>query len=425
MGWGWGVGRGEALTLPVTLGRTFPQFSGILQKISQRILIAFSDGAPSLLHRPLELRSNNRPSDFLQAVKKLLDSQAIEEVTDTSSPGYCSRLFLVPKPDGSFRPIIDLKKLNLFLDISSFKMKTLFSIVAALQPQEWITKIDLKDDYHHILVHVNIHKYFRFVITGKTYQFCVHPFGLNGAPRVHQNISTSGSAVPYAGNQNSCLPRRLDHPSRFTRTEFPTYSTDHPTLAVSRMDYQLEEVYARSLTHARLLGLTFQSRESHNISSRLILRFCHQCPILSISIYGHACTQDLFHHKSHLTLRPLYPPWAPATQVPAVLDKRHWAQHRQSWDTPIQLDADFLSHLCWFNRQDVFQGVPLHLPEPSLFFFTDASLTGWGAGWQDRHLSGQWFSPDSAQHINWLELEAIRLAALQWGPQRLNQTVHV
>ena len=76
--------------------------------------------------------------------------------------GFYSRLFLVPKPDGSFRPIIDLKKLNLFLEILSFKMGTLFSIIAALQPQEWITKIDLKDTYHHILVHVNIHKYFRF-----------------------------------------------------------------------------------------------------------------------------------------------------------------------------------------------------------------------------------------------------------------------
>ena len=57
-------------------------------------------------------------------------------------------------------------------------METLFSIIAALQPQEWITKIDLKDAYHHILVHVNIRKYFRFVKAGKTYQFRALPFGL-------------------------------------------------------------------------------------------------------------------------------------------------------------------------------------------------------------------------------------------------------
>ena len=56
---------------------------------------------------------------------------------------------------------------------------------------------------------------------------------------------------------------------------------------------------------------------------------------------------------------------------------------------------------------------------------SSASLTGWGASWQDRHLSEQCFPPDSAQHINWLELEAIRLAVLQWGPQWLNQIVRV
>ena len=143
----------------------------------------FSDDALTRLDRPLELRSNNEPSDFLQTVEKLLDSQAIEGMKDTSSLDYYSRLFLIPKPNGSFRPIIDLMKLNLFLDVPSFKMETLFSIIAALQPQEWITKIDLKDAYLHILVHVNIPKYFRFVTAGKTYQFRVLPFGLSTAPR--------------------------------------------------------------------------------------------------------------------------------------------------------------------------------------------------------------------------------------------------
>ena len=105
--------------------------------------------------------------------------------------------------------------------------------------------------------------------------------------------------------------------------------------------------------------------------------------------------------------------------------KRHWDQHRQSWDTQLQLNAEFLSHLRWFNRQDVPKAVPLHLPEPNQFFFTDASLTGWGASWQDNHLSGQWSPQDSNQHINWLELEAIWLAVLQWGPLWINQRARV
>ena len=105
--------------------------------------------------------------------------------------------------------------------------------------------------------------------------------------------------------------------------------------------------------------------------------------------------------------------------------KRQWSQHQQSWDTQIQLDAEFLAHLSWYNRRDVFLGVPLHLPEPSLFFFTDVFLTGWGASWQHLQLTGQWSNQESSQHINWLELEAIRLTLLQWGTQWRNQTVRV
>ena len=103
--------------------------------------------------------------------------------------------------------------------------------------------------------------------------------------------------------------------------------------------------------------------------------------------------------------------------------KEQWTQHRQSWDTPIHLDANFLSYLRWFLHPSVMTGVPLRLPDPSLFFLTDASLKGWGASWKNQQISGIWSQPESQRHINWLELEAIRLALLQWGPQWKNQTV--
>ena len=174
---------GKLVHFTETWTQHFPQHYEIVRKVSQGILIAFDDVPPSLLRHPLELPSNNKAADLQHAVQKLRLSRAIEEVMDKTSPSYYSRLFLVPKADGTFRPIIDLKKLNQFIVVPSFKIETLFSIIAALQPNKWITKIDLKDAYHHILVHVNIRKYFRFVIAGTVYQFRVLPFGLSTAPR--------------------------------------------------------------------------------------------------------------------------------------------------------------------------------------------------------------------------------------------------
>ena len=161
----------------------FPDNPEMIRKISKGILIAFRNDYPTLLRCPLELHSSDKVSDLQQAVHKLLESHAIEEVSDPSSPAYYCRLFLVPKPGGTFLPIINSKKLKLFLEVPSFKMETLFPIIAALQPQEWITKMDLKDAYHRILVYHNIWKFFQFMILGKTYQFRVLPFVLSRALR--------------------------------------------------------------------------------------------------------------------------------------------------------------------------------------------------------------------------------------------------
>ena len=179
------------------------------------------------------------------------------------------------------------------------------------------------------------------------------------------------------------------------------------------MDFQLQEAYTGTLTHTRLLGAALQSRTSNCFSSRLFLD-SHQCPFPSISFQGHACTQDNLYKQSDLSLCPGYPSRMPSSQVPTVLDKKTLVI-TQLWDTQIQLHSEFLTHLRCFNRREVLQGVPLHVPEPTLFFFPDASLAGWGTTWQTRHLSGQWSPPDSSQCIIWLELETIWLALLQWN----------
>ena len=112
----------------------FPNHHELIRKVSQGLLISFWDEAPPLLHGPLVLSCNNKAEAISLAVQKLLKSQAIEEVQDTSSPEFYSRLFFVPKPYGSLCPIIDLKVLNQYLEVPSFKMEILFSIAAVTTP---------------------------------------------------------------------------------------------------------------------------------------------------------------------------------------------------------------------------------------------------------------------------------------------------
>ena len=102
---------------------------------------------------------------------------------------------------------------------------------------------------------------------------------------------------------------------------------------------------------------------------------------------------------------------------PKLATAIHRKQVNQTWEFPLKLDQDFLSHLQWFTYSRITQGVPLQNTEPDQFFYMDASLTGWGTSWKDSHISGSWTSEHQGFHINWLEMEAVRLAVLHWGSQ--------
>ena len=417
---------GKLVHFTETWTQHFPQHYEIVRKVSNGILIAFDDAPPPLLRHPLEIPSNNKTADLLHAVQKLRLSQAIEEVVDTTSPGYYSRLFLVPKPDGSFRPIIDLKKLNHFIIVPSFKMETLFSIIAALQPNEWITKIDLKDAYHHILVHVNIRKYFRFVVAGTVYQFRVLPFGLSTAPR--EFTKTLAPVVHLLRSRGIQVHAYLDDwIIRASSKELSLLHTQQVLQLLQSLGWTIN--WDKSMWQPTrildFLGLHF------NLEQALISPPDSFLPTLTevlsrlspSTVMSARKVSSIISRLSHFA--PFITNGRLHLRFLQLWFKDQWTQHRQSWDTPVKLDSEFLSYLRWFLHPSVMTGVLLRLPDPSLFFFTDASLKGWGASWQTQQLSGVWSQQESRCHINWLELEAIRLALLHWGLQWSHQTVQV
>ena len=124
----------------------------------------------------------HRNSYLLEALHQLMDKNAIELVHNQTSLGFFNRLFLVPKPNNKWRPILDLSKLNLFLKVEKFKMETPETIRTSLQQVEWVTSVDFKDAYFHIPIQEQSRKYLRFHVQGRTYQFKALPFGMSTAP---------------------------------------------------------------------------------------------------------------------------------------------------------------------------------------------------------------------------------------------------
>lgn len=68
-------------------------------------------------------------------------------------PGlYLSNIFLVPKPNGTFRMILDLSALNNFVMKESFKMETLDLAVGLMSKGCFMTSIYLTEAYYAIPV---------------------------------------------------------------------------------------------------------------------------------------------------------------------------------------------------------------------------------------------------------------------------------
>ena len=114
---------------------------------------------PPLFRFPTACSGTDSPhkNSLLQAeFQSLLSKGAIEIPEDQGSPACFSRLFLVPKPDGSWRSVIDLSLLNHFIKIPKFKMDTSQKVLSSVKKGHWAYS---KDAYFQIRISSGSRKY--------------------------------------------------------------------------------------------------------------------------------------------------------------------------------------------------------------------------------------------------------------------------
>ena len=140
---------------------------------------------PPLVRHPLIVSGYANPQRNLslkEAVQNVLGKKAVEMVRVRASLAFFNRLFIVPKPNQKWRPVLDLSALNKFLSVKTFKMETPETIRISLQQGEWVSSLDFSDAYFHIPIHTGSRKYLGFHFQNQSYQFRALPFGLSAAP---------------------------------------------------------------------------------------------------------------------------------------------------------------------------------------------------------------------------------------------------
>ena len=120
------------------------------------------------------------------AVLNLLNNCCVVQVSE--KPHVCSPLSVVSNSSGKLRLVLNLRYLNQFLHVVSFKYKDLRVAALMFEKDEFLFKFDLKSGYHHVDIYPEHQEYLGFewdsngnVNLCNGYVFTVLPFGLSTA----------------------------------------------------------------------------------------------------------------------------------------------------------------------------------------------------------------------------------------------------
>ena len=159
--------------------------------MSQGLEFEFHTQPPlSFLPPPCAQSSKAQVPTLKSFLPSLLSRHIIREISSPPPfPLFFSRLFLVKKKDNSFRPVLDLSRLNKFLIVPHFKMESIQSIALGIVEPLWGCVLDLEDAFFHLPIAWLFHCFLAFVLDNRIFVFQFLPFGLALAPWAFNRIT--------------------------------------------------------------------------------------------------------------------------------------------------------------------------------------------------------------------------------------------
>jgi len=96
--------------------------------------------------------------------------------------------FLIDKPSGGKRFILNLRELNTYLSSPHFKLEDWRTVIRLMLLGSQMATLDLEDAYLLVPIEEQHRKYLRFQWRSTTYEYTALPFGLSTAPYIFTKI---------------------------------------------------------------------------------------------------------------------------------------------------------------------------------------------------------------------------------------------
>ena len=132
--------------------------------------------------RPFFIPNYKMPMSRREVIDKMIEEMKADGVVQPSNSPYNSPLLLVPKKDGSWRMVIDYRRLNEQTVQERFPMPVISEVLAQLGGAKVFTSLDLLSGYWQVPLDSDSRKYTAFSTHKEHLEFQVLPFGLHSAP---------------------------------------------------------------------------------------------------------------------------------------------------------------------------------------------------------------------------------------------------
>ena len=249
--------------------------------------------------------------------------------------------------------MIDLSHLNDFVQLTSFKMETVASVLLSVREGDFLASLDLKDAYFQIPIHGSSRKLLRFMSEGTVYQFKALYFGLSTAPQVFTRVFAAVSA--WAHSRGIRLLRYLDDWLVLSSSEKKAKQSIRELLSLC---YTLGIVINEKksdlvpLQSAKYLGMTIDTSAGKVFPSlarvekflAVAERFCSmQSPPAQLwqVILGHLASLERLVPHGRLRMRSLQ--WHLKTQ---------WSPESDPPSLPVALPEEARRDLSWWMVKD-------------------------------------------------------------------------
>ncbi len=375
--------------------------------------LEFDQFPPQQTFIPRPLRFNDQETEFLRSeIASLLQKQVIIEV-DHIEGEFISQVFLREKrTPGKYRMILNLKKLNLNMEKIHFKMDTLLSILALVEPGMKMLSVDFSDAYYSLAVAPHHRKYLRFEFEGKLYEFQVVPMGLTSAPRHFtkvlkiplSHLREKGYTIAgylddqliLASNDQEAVEAGTYAAQLFEDLGFTINvekSVTRPTCVIEHLGFIINSLD---------MTVTMTTDKVNKIMA--LIHDCLEQPKLTIRLVSKLLG------KFNAT-RPANP-WAGLYSKQLEIDKNlALAGNKYNFEAKMEISAKARADIHWWLEKLPSLSGPIRVPKPDLVIYTDASLEGWGGHnpQSGQSCGGRWDLDEQKHHINYLELKAVWL----------------